>query len=42
MKVPDTEHLDPDTFWAIVEPWRSDYDKGVQVSAEGARLKLSA
>ncbi|XP_028967944.1 protein Jade-3 [Galendromus occidentalis] len=31
MKVPDTEHLDPDTFWAIVEPWRSDYDKGVQI-----------
>ncbi|OQR70181.1 protein Jade-1-like [Tropilaelaps mercedesae] len=31
MKIPDTEHLEPEHFWPIVDPWKTDYDKGVQV-----------
>ncbi|XP_022711059.1 PHD finger protein rhinoceros-like isoform X2 [Varroa jacobsoni] len=38
MKIPDTEHLDPECYWLIVDPWKTDYDKGVQVpvNLEGA------
>lgn len=32
MKIPDTEHLDPECYWLIVDPWKTDYDKGVQVT----------
>ena len=31
MKLPDSEILTPDDYWLITDPWRSEWEKGVQV-----------
>ena len=31
MKLPDTEQLQPDEYLLITDPWRQDWESGVQV-----------
>jgi hypothetical protein len=31
MKMPDSEPLNPDDYWVITDPWKQEWEKGVQV-----------
>ena len=31
MKLPDTEHLQADQYLELADPWRQDWERGVQV-----------
>ena len=31
MKLPDNESLDDEAYWLIRDPWKLDWEKGVQV-----------
>lgn len=31
MKLPDSEILTADDYWLIADPWKSEWEKGVQV-----------
>ena len=34
MKVPDMVHMPEDTYFNITDPWRMDWEKGVQVPVQ--------
>lgn len=31
MKLPDSEPLAPDNYWVITDPWKQEWERGVQV-----------
>lgn len=31
MKLPDNEPLTPSEYWIITDPWKQDWERGVQV-----------
>ena len=33
MKLPDTQHFEPSSYLNIKDPWRTEWEKGVQVQA---------
>ena len=33
MKLPDSAQLGPDDFYVLSDPWRQEWEKGVQVPA---------
>ena len=41
MKLPDTESLDEDNYWIIKDPWRLDWEKGVQVPVKPDSLNYT-
>ncbi|RNA01110.1 Jade-3 isoform X3 [Brachionus plicatilis] len=40
MKLPDTESLDEKNYWIIRDPWRLDWEKGVQVPVKPESLNI--
>jgi hypothetical protein len=38
MKLPDSEVLDEEAYWLIREPWKLDWEKGVQVPIKPTEL----
>lgn len=33
MKLPDSHHISPDDYYLLADPWRQEWEKGVQVLA---------
>lgn len=33
MKIPDSYQLSPDDYYILADPWRQEWEKGVQVPA---------
>jgi len=33
MKLPDTQILNPENYMTIVDPWRQEWERGVQVGS---------
>jgi hypothetical protein len=38
MKLPDNELLDEEAYWLIRDPWKLDWEKGVQVPIKPTEL----
>lgn len=41
MKLPDNEVLDDDSYWLIKDPWKLDWEKGVQVPIKPNELNTA-
>lgn len=38
MKIPDSFQLSPDEYYILADPWRQEWEKGVQVPASAEAI----